>query len=414
MRLNRRCLLIVGIISLALSGCHRYLVETPTLLRHPDARRLYAACPVECQSAEARVLYATDRAREGTPLRYGFNRSPSLAFGVAEVRLKPDPSWGELIEESTTEKRARDFALQVANVQELGRVPQATEKAAVALARHEETEARRREFGVLLQSRLAKTAHKDVYIFVHGFNNTFDDAVFRTAEVWHFMGRVGVPIAYTWPAGRGGIRGYAYDRESGEYTVGHLRRFIQAVADCPDVERIHLVAHSRGCDVTISALRELHLMYSAQGKSTRQALRLDNLVLAAPDVDEDVFLQRFVGEGLLHAAQRTTIYASGHDRAIELTDLIFASRRRLGMLAAKDINPKMRRGLANLPNVQFIECKLSGLWIGHSYAFTHPAALSDLILVLRDRRPPGAENGRPLRQPAEGIWELTDDYLTGR
>jgi esterase/lipase superfamily enzyme len=263
----------------------------------------------------------------------------------------------------------------------------------------------------LLRNRLAETPQKDVYIFVHGYNNAFDDAVYRVAEVWHFMGRVGVPIAYSWPAGYGGIRGYAHDRESGEFSVTHLRRFIRAVAECPDVERIHLIGHSRGCDVTISALRELHLGYVAQGKSTQRELKLENVVLAAPDVDEEVFMQRFIGENLLTAANRTTIYASSRDKVIEVADLVFASRRRLGVLGIRDFSPKMKHALARLPNVQFIECRVSGLLVTHSYVFEHPAALSDLILVLRDRRDPGAANGRPLSQPTEGIWELTDDYL---
>ena len=62
-------------------------------------------------------------------------------------------------------------------------------------------------------------------------------------------------------------------------------------------------------------------------------------------------------------------------------------------------------------NVQLIECKLSNWSLNHSYVFSNPAVLSDLILVLRDGRPPGATYGRPLNQPAEGIWELTDAYL---
>ena len=79
---------------------------------------------------------------------------------------------------------------------------------------------------------------------------------------------------------------------------------------------------------------------------------------------------------------------------------------------ASDIAPVARRQLAKMPNVQFIECKVKTSFIqSHSYVFTNPAALSDLILVLRDRRPPGAEHGRPLRQPAEGIWELDQNYL---
>jgi hypothetical protein len=84
------------------------------------------------------------------------------------------------------------------------------------------------------------------------------------------------------------------------------------------------------------------------------------------------------------------------------------------MLASKDFSPRLKHALAKVPNVQFIDCRVSGWMMSHNYVFTHPAALSDLILVLRDRRDPGALNGRPLLQPAEGIWELTDDYLSLR
>jgi esterase/lipase superfamily enzyme len=410
----------VGLL-LPASGCHRYLVQTPNLLQNQDPHQVYAACPESSRTAEAAVLYATDRAIvEHSKINptYGHGRANSLAFGVAAVSLQPHPSWKELIQESTQVKRGREFELKLAGVREYGRIQAPIEQMvergpdqaiSQASARQDRTEVK--AFHELLRGRLGDATHKDVYVFVHGFNNTFDDAVFRAAEVWHFMGRVGVPIAYTWPAGLGGIRGYAYDRESGEFTVGHLRELILCVAECPGVERVHLVAHSRGVDVTISALRELHLIYTAQGKSTQRELKLENLVLAAPDVDEDVFMQRFVGENLLQAARRTTIYASQYDKAIELTDIVFASRRRLGTLAIKDFSPKMKQGLAKLPNVQFIECKISGWFLSHSYVFTQPAALSDMILVLRDRRDPGAANGRPLRQPAEGIWELTDDYL---
>ena len=403
------------------AGCHPYLVATPNLLQQQDPQKVFADCAKECQTPEAAVLYATDRAIiEHSPKQpdYGHGRATSLAFGVANVNMSPSPSWQELIRESTQAKRGREFELKLASIREVGHIKAAFDSLAarpgptVHQAAVKQGRGDIDAFHEMLRARLAQTPQKDVYIFVHGYNNTFEDAVFRVAEVWHFMGRVGVPIAYTWPAGLGGIRGYAYDRESGEFTVSHLRRFIKSVADCPDVERVHLIGHSRGCDVTISALRELHLTIAAQGKSTQHELKLENLVLAAPDVDEEVFMQRCVGENLLQSARRTTIYTSQHDKAIELADLVFASpHRRLGSLAAKDFTPKMKQSLARMPNVQFIECRVSGIMLTHSYVFTHPAALSDLILVLRDRRPPGAENGRPLRQPAEGIWELTDDYL---
>ena len=174
-------------------------------------------------------------------------------------------------------------------------------------------------------------------------------------------------------------------------------------------------AHSRGTDVAISALRELHIGCRGEGRKTSDVLKLENLVLAAPDLDEDVFVQRFVAEDLLSVARRTTIYASYRDQALELADFVFGSKKRVGALAPRDFSPKVRGALARLPQLQFIECKATRFSsFNHDYIFADPAALSDLILVLRDRRAPGAENGRPLSQPVEGVWELTNDYPARR
>jgi hypothetical protein len=53
---------------------------------------------------------------------------------------------------------------------------------------------------------------------------------------------------------------------------------------------------------------------------------------------------------------------------------------------------------------------VSGFSTSHDYAFAHPAVVSDIFLLLRDGKAPGAANGRPLRVPAEGVWEITNDY----
>src|SRR5437868_4174280 len=81
MKTNRRntCCIWIGIsLLLTASGCHRYLVDTPNLLHQQDPKKVYAACPAECQSPEAPVIYATDRAvvahKDRYPV-YGSGRS---------------------------------------------------------------------------------------------------------------------------------------------------------------------------------------------------------------------------------------------------------------------------------------------------------------------------------------------------
>jgi esterase/lipase superfamily enzyme len=418
----RHYLAVAASAALAAAGCvsQPELIVTPNLLVKQDPDRVFAACPACSQGPDMDVLYATDR--EAVPglsgPSYTSDRGRHLAFGTATIALTPDRTWRELIADSTKAERRVNYELRPPVCKEYGafdprlnRLEAHEHGVQLCSAAYEDYRDQQRRFHSLLAERLGQSVLKDVFIFIHGVDNTFDDAILRAGEVWHFMGRVGVPVVYSWPAGYGGIRGYARDRESGEYTIFHLKCFLQMVASCPGVERIHLIAHSRGCDVAVTALRELHIAYHAKGQHTWAELKLENLVLAAPDLDQDVFMQRFVAENLIRAAKRTTIYTSTTDQMLELADFVFGGRRRLGALGPRDFSPQSRAALAKLPNLQFVDCKVTHATTTHDYVFSHPAALSDLILVLRERCGPGAANGRPLTQPVEGVWELTNDYL---
>ena len=108
-----------------------------------------------------------------------------------------------------------------------------------------------------------------------------------------------MPVLYSWPAGKAGLlTGYTHDRESGEFTVFHLKEFIRTVAAMGEIEQINITAHSRGTDVILTALRELVIEASASGNNPRKALKVENLVLIALDLDVEVTSQRTVAEAL--------------------------------------------------------------------------------------------------------------------
>ena len=153
------------------------------------------------------------------------------------------------------------------------------------------------------------------------------------AELWHFLGRQGVPILYTWPAGAGGgLRGYTRDRESGEFTIFHLKQFLRLLASTSELEELNLIAHSRGTDVLTSALRELYIETRAAGHDFRTVYRIKNVVLAAADLDLEVVTQRIAAEYVGLGTERTTLYVSDADRAIGFSGFLFASFRRMGQL----------------------------------------------------------------------------------
>ena len=54
-----------------------------------------------------------------------------------------------------------------------------------------------------LKSRVERSDEKDAFVFIHGYNVTFANAIMRTAQIAHDVGFKGAPILYSWPsAGR--------------------------------------------------------------------------------------------------------------------------------------------------------------------------------------------------------------------
>ena len=266
--------------------------------------------------------------------------------------------------------------------------------------------------------QLELTPRKEVFIFVHGFHNTFDDATFAMAELWHFLGRIGIPIVYTWPAGYPGLFGYTYDRESSEFTVYHMRKVIELISSFPEVEKIHLIAHSRGTDVALSALRELTIGARAAGIDPRERFNVHNLILAAPDLDLQVTDQRMIGDQLSLSVNRVTIYSSPRDRALGSSNLLFKSPEgRVGTLGIdklpEEVADQMDYSNSNFAIVNFegaSDAKPSEVdrW-GHSYFRDAPTVSSDLVLMLRDDLDPGPP-GRPLERIGRKFWRVPPGY----
>jgi esterase/lipase superfamily enzyme len=366
------------------------------------------------------VLYATDRRairQEDGTLAYGAERSASLAYGSGVVEIGDHISWEMLVEQSLQRERSQKLPLHLRTVTEYGRFPATPlpivrgnghfRTAPAAQAAQDEMAAKLRQ---TLRERLALTSRKDAYVYIHGFNNNFADAMFVMADLWHFMGRQGVPIIYTWPAGAGGaLRGYTHDRESGEFTIFHLKQFLRILASTPELQHIHLIAHSRGTDVATTALRELVIETRAVGREARAFAKLSNVVLAAADLDMEVVSQRLAAERIGLDIDRITIYVSQADRALGMSGCLFVSLRRVGQIGPEDLTAEQRQDIEVSGRTNIIDARVSAGFVGHSYFYAHPAVSADLILLLRDNLDPGSP-GRPLYKRDVNFWQITEEY----
>jgi esterase/lipase superfamily enzyme len=264
------------------------------------------------------------------------------------------------------------------------------------------------QFRQEIYRRMAQSGEHEVHIFVHGYNNSFDWSAASLAELWHFLGRRGVPLLYSWPAAHGGLFGYFVDRESGEFTIYHLKNLIRLLASFPEVVRINILAHSRGTDVTTSALRELIIEAKAAGRSPREVYRIENLIMAAPDIDFDVVRQRLMAEKIGPAFGQITVYTTDSDKALSASETLMSGTR-FGRLQATDLGEQEQAIFRIVKNVAFIDVHGVRSFTGHAYYLGNPSTSSDIIRVINAGYKPGSP-GRPLTHRMLNFWEMPVDY----
>ncbi|MCS3741578.1 MULTISPECIES: alpha/beta hydrolase [unclassified Rhizobium] len=166
-----------------------------------------------------------------------------------------------------------------------------------------------------------------VIIFVHGFNNTYADAVFRFAQIVHDSGTDAAPILFTWPS-RGRVFDYLYDKESANYSRRALEDLILQAVKSPDVSDVTILAHSMGGWLAAEALRGVAM------REKSIPAKVKNVILASPDIDIDVFRRQFTEMG--PKRPHFAILTSKHDKALEVSGWLSGGVKRLG---GSDLRP---------------------------------------------------------------------------
>ena len=81
-----------------------------------------------------------------------------------------------------------------------------------------------------------------------------------------------------------------------------------------------------------------------------------------------------------------------------------------GKVRPEDFTISDRERQALIRNTDIVDARIKTDFMGHGYFLSSPATCSDLILVLRYGRLPGAENGRPLTKIAPTYYILDKNY----
>ena len=301
--------------------------------------------------------------RIGTGLRFGARRDAGeqVHYGTCEVSIPPRHTEG-VVERPT-------FGPE-------------NEQKHVVLKRTETLE--EQAFFAAVRAKLAglQSSRKSCFVFIHGFNVDFENAALRTAQMHYDLKFEGVPIFFSWPS-RGSVRHYFSDRNEIEFSRYVIKQFLVDIAERVDADRIHVIAHSMGADATCRAIAEL----GDRGRI------FDQIVLAAPDIDREVFRVQ-IAPRLIKTAVRTTLYCSKNDLALMLSrnfnDSMRAGDSSAGALVVRDVDTIDASG---------IDTDL----LGHSYYGDCLPLLNDVRSLLQASLPPQQRQLQP--------WPVDDGLM---
>jgi esterase/lipase superfamily enzyme len=315
------------------------------------------------------VFYGTDRNRDTRVARvaYGSGRARRLEFGRALVTVPKvhevpniERPWvyrlpfTQIVLYSESEDPKRHFTLK------------------------EVRDLTKEEFLRLVRERidLSSSYRNHALIFVHGFNTSFEHALYRTAQIAYDIEFDGAPFLYSWPSkGALSAQDYSYDRESSGQAEPYLRQFLEVVARETGATSVSIIAHSMGNQLLLPVLRDLK-------HAAPPSVTVSQVILAAPDVDRDAFEN--IANDVIGVSRGVTMLAASNDRALDISRRFWGGVPRAGDVPSS--GPIVVEGVDTI-DVTAVSTQLFAL--NHSGYAEKSALLSDIqLLIHTGERPP--------------------------
>lgn len=247
----------------------------------------------------------------------------------------------------------------------------------------------------LVRQRLgaSQTFKNQSIVFIHGYNMGFDHALYRTAQIGYDLQFDGAAFAYSWPSG-GGLSSYIYDRDSAQAAERYLYEFLQMVQNETGSTQINIIAHSMGNQMLLQVLRSLKL------RSPDTISRINQIILASPDVDRDAF--ESLAAEITGIAKGITLYAAANDRALEASRLVAGNKPRAGDVP--DEGPVI---ISGIDTIDITRVSTAYLALHHSGYAESSDLLTDIGQIIRAGTRPWSQRlkaYKPVNLPAGTYW----------
>jgi esterase/lipase superfamily enzyme len=169
-----------------------------------------------------------------------------------------------------------------------------------------------------VMSEFAGREGQGILFYIHGYNIGLERACRDAARLAHVTGFDGRVLLFSWPASQAVVT-YRKDEQRLTESLPAILSALHALGARHGYDNVNIVAHSMGTRVTLA------LNDPPAGASPSLNGQFRNLVLVAPDIDRDRFLEML--PSLQQRAESISILVSEDDRLLLLSQIVNGEER---------------------------------------------------------------------------------------
>lgn len=271
-----------------------------------DARAQPASDGKPPSSLTVPIYYVTDREQKGC--KFGPNRKYQL-------ECKHDPFYGK-VSITVANERHKNVNNSLTQIGWHNCRRSFFKRLEMDPINDQDPERAKSSFLADLQNVLNESGSNELFVFVHGCNNTFDSAAGKAARLAYFA--EAPVIMYSWPS-IGKLSYYRVDEDNIGWSAEHFAHFLsdlqQLKASSPI--KVVLVLHSL-------AVRIINWEFEGTSKTKL----FQEVALVCPDIDSETF-KHFMAH-FADDRTRLRLYVSRKDRALPLVQMFNGGYYRLG------------------------------------------------------------------------------------
>jgi esterase/lipase superfamily enzyme len=220
-----------------------------------------------------------------------------------------------------------------------------------------------------MAKKLGSMGSKDLLVFVHGYYTGFADAALRTAQMAHDLKFPGMAFFYSWPSANTAL-GYWQDEEASQLSEGVFEQLLGELSQLP-VTDIYIVAHSMGNRIVTSALR-------SRVEKKEETKHIRELLLAAPDINAELFRTTIAPKLAAMQGMQTTIYASSSDLALKASKVVHGFTRIGDTIGGVFVYP-------GFDTIDASGASTMTRAYGHSYLMDSSSVLKDIQAIIQEK-----------------------------